>query len=179
MNTLTRSWGVWVIRGIASILFGVLTVLMPGASVAALIVLYGAYALADGALLLGYMFRTEGPKGPYFWRGLVSVAAGLVAFAYPGLTAVSLYVLIGAWAIAGGVTDLVLAATLRKDGFQVGGVVAAGILSITCGIGLFTLPAVGVAALVAVVAAYAIANGALLVAAGVRAHHITESLVVG
>src|SRR5262249_34903583 len=92
MSTLTS---VWVLRGIASIAFGVLTVVWPRESLAALITLYGVYALVDGALFMGFAFRTGGGKGPYAWHGLVGIAAGALALAYPGLTAVSLYVLIG------------------------------------------------------------------------------------
>src|SRR5262249_9483746 len=99
MSMLARSWAIWVVRGIASILFGVLTLVWPKTSIAAIIFIYGVYALSDGALLLGFAFRTEGSRSGYAVRGLVSIAAGAFAFTYPGLTAVSLYILIGAWAV--------------------------------------------------------------------------------
>ncbi|MBV9950243.1 MAG: DUF308 domain-containing protein, partial [Myxococcales bacterium] len=66
----------WIIRGIASVLFGVLTLVRPGASVAALVLLFGVYALCDGALLVGFGLRYAGRKAPYLVRGLVSVAVG-------------------------------------------------------------------------------------------------------
>src|SRR5271166_2063639 len=62
MDLLGRIWGMWVARGIASILFGVLTVVWPRASIAAIVLLFGIYALADGVVLLGFAFRAEGQK---------------------------------------------------------------------------------------------------------------------
>jgi uncharacterized membrane protein HdeD (DUF308 family) len=179
MNTLSRTWGVWVVRGIASILFGALTLMRPGSSVAALVIVYGAYALADGALLLGYAFRTDGPKAPYAWRGLVSVAAGALAFVYPGLTAVSLYILIGAWALASGATEIGLAIAIGKEGVPVGPLVGAGVLSIVCGVALLALPMAGVVALLGLIAGFAIVHGIALITAGIRLHHVTQSLAAG
>src|SRR5690349_21264192 len=87
MNILAKAGTIWVIRGIASVVFGVLTLLRPGASIAALVLLYGAYALVDGAFLLGFAFRKIGPKGHYIVSGLLSVAAGALTFMFPGWTA--------------------------------------------------------------------------------------------
>ena len=176
MNAIARTWGMWVVRGIASLLFGVLTIARPGASIAAIVFVYGVYALADGALLLGYGFRHEGRKTPYIVRGLLSVAAGLVAFLFPGLTALSFYVLIGAWAITAGIAELTIATIIRKDfGASLGALFVAGALSLACGIALFALPMAGVIALVALIATYAMIDGAALIAVGVRVHGFTRA----
>jgi uncharacterized membrane protein HdeD (DUF308 family) len=177
MTTLARSWSTWVIRGIVSILFGVLTIFRPGISIALIVVLYGIFALCDGALLLAFAFRTDGRKSPYVWRGLVSIAAGLLALFLPGLTALSLYFLIGAWAIVAGITELVVAAQVRKDGLNVGGLVFAGVLAIACGIALLALPQFGAVALIGLIAGFAIVEGVALISAGVRIHSLTQALL--
>ncbi len=166
----------WIVRGIASVLFGLLTLMRPGASIAAIVLLFGIYALADGGLLLGFAFRYEGAKAPYVVRGLLSIAAGVLTFIFPGLTAISLYVLIGAWAIAAGAAELALAIVIRKEAPSVGGLVLAGILSIACGAALLALPLAGVLALLGLVAAYAIVNGAVLISAGIRIHNLVRPL---
>jgi uncharacterized membrane protein HdeD (DUF308 family) len=161
----------------ASVLFGVLTILRPSASIAAIVFVYAVYALADGALLLGFGFRHEGRKAPYIVRGLISIAAGLLAVRFPGLTALSFYVLIGAWAVAAGVAELAIATMIRKEvGTSVNALVIVGILSLLCGAALFALPAAGVIALVGLIAAYAILNGIALIVFGVRIHHVTRTL---
>jgi uncharacterized membrane protein HdeD (DUF308 family) len=171
MNVLAKAGTIWVIRGIASVVFGVLTLLSPGASIAALVLLYGAYALADGAILLGFAFRPYAPKVHYIVSGLLSIVAGALTFMFPGLTAVSLYLLIGAWAVGTGLVELAIALAIRKGPVKVGGLVLAGVLSVACGVALIALPVAGIMALVSFVAAYAIANGAFLIGNGIRIHN--------
>jgi uncharacterized membrane protein HdeD (DUF308 family) len=176
MNFLAKTGTIWVVRGIASVIFGVLTLLRPGASIAALVFLYGAYAFVDGAFLLGYAFRREGPKAHYVISALLSIAAGAITFFFPGLTALSLYILIGAWAIATGVTELAIAAALRGTQLRVGGIVFAGLLSIACGIAFLALPLAGIVALVSLIAGYAIANGIFLIATGIWLHNFAREV---
>jgi len=176
MNAVAKTWGMWIVRGLASLLFGVLTIARPGASIAAIVFVYGLYALVDGALLLGFAFRHEGQKAPYVIRGLIGIAAGLVAFLLPGATALAFYVLIGAWAVTAGAAELAIAIAIRKDGFRVSGLVVAGLLSLACGVALLVLPVAGVVALISVIAAYAIINGVALVVAGVRIRSLTKPM---
>jgi uncharacterized membrane protein HdeD (DUF308 family) len=163
----------WIVRGVASIVFGVLTILWPGASVTAMVYLFGIYALSDGALLLGFASQLDEGKGPYIFRGLLSVAAGVLTFMYPGPTAASLYILIAAWAIAVGATELWIAIALRKE-VSVGGLVFAGLASIACGVALLALPKAGIVALVSLIAAYAVVGGIALISAGVRIHNFVR-----
>ena len=176
MNVLAKAGTIWVIRGIASVVFGVLTLLRPGASIAALVLLYGAYALVDGAFLLGFAFRKYAPKAHYIVSGLLSIVAGVLAFVFPGWTAVSLYLLIGAWAVGTGLVELAIALAIRKGPVNVGGLALAGVLSIACGVALIALPVAGVMALMSFVAAYAIANGVSLIANGIRFHSFARPL---
>jgi len=175
MELLARSWGIWVVRGIASILFGVVTIVWPGASIAAIVLMFGVYAVADGALLLSFGLRLPDGKAPYVVRGLLSVAAGVVTFIYPGLTALSLYILVGAWALTAGAAELAIAFAIRKEAANVVGLVFAGLLSMACGVALFALPLAGIVALIGLIAAYATLNGIILITAGVRIHNLFGS----
>jgi uncharacterized membrane protein HdeD (DUF308 family) len=47
-RTVARNWWVVLLRGLAGILFGIVTVIAPGISLSALVLVWGAYALADG-----------------------------------------------------------------------------------------------------------------------------------
>jgi uncharacterized membrane protein HdeD (DUF308 family) len=176
MNALGKTGTMWIVRGIASVLFGVLTVMRPGPSIAAMVLLYGTYALCDGALLLGFAARLPEGKTPYIFRGVLSIAAGVVTFLHPGLTATALYILIGVWAATSGATELGIAIALRKEGMSVGGLVLAGVLSLVCGLALLAFPLAGVIALISLVAAYAVTNGIALLAAGIRIHQIVRPL---
>jgi uncharacterized membrane protein HdeD (DUF308 family) len=90
-------------------------------------------------------------------------------------TAVSLYVLIGVWALAAGVVDIVTAIRHQKE-TSVGWLVLAGILSLVTGAMLLLLPAAGVVALMSLIAAYAIVHGGVLIGIGMRIHKIDRTL---
>ena len=48
---LAKYWWIFLLRGIFSIIFGVLAFVMPGLTIATLVIIWGAYALVDGVLL--------------------------------------------------------------------------------------------------------------------------------
>ncbi len=171
MTSLARNWWLLVLRGVAAIVFGILTVVWPGASLATLVLLFGAYSLVEGftSLALAFM-KAEGRVGTWILHALVGIGAGIVTFVYPGITAVALYAIIAGWAIATGVIEIVVASVLRGAGGRVGAIVFAGIVSILFGVMLIALPVAGVVALVSLIAAMAVMSGIAWVTFGVRLH---------
>jgi len=175
MNDLTKTWGIWIARGIASLAFGILIIAMPAASLAALVFVFGAYAVIDGAVMFGLAFREQSGRGMYVLRGLLGISIGLATFAWPNLTAVSLYVLIGAWALSAGVTELAVAISLRREASHLGWLALTGVLSLGLGVVMLALPLIGVAALVGVIAGYSMVNGITLITIGMRIHRLFPS----
>src|SRR5207245_10107763 len=116
METLARNWWALVLRGIAGVIFGVLTFINPGMTLAVLIVLFRAYGIVDGVfnLVAAFSGRTGQPWWHLVLEGIVSIAAGVIAFAWPGLTALALLWVIAGWAIVTGVLEIVAAVRLRK-----------------------------------------------------------------
>jgi uncharacterized membrane protein HdeD (DUF308 family) len=171
MRSLARNWWAVALRGVAAILFGILTLVWPGISLAALVLLFGAYALVDGVFNIVAALR--GRRGGYPWwallvEGLVSIAAGLIAVFMPGLTALALVYVIGAWAVVTGVFEIVAAIRLREQIRGEGWLVLTGILSVAFGALLWIAPGAGALAMVLWIGAYAIVFGALLVALAFR-----------
>jgi uncharacterized membrane protein HdeD (DUF308 family) len=118
LQTLAQNWWAILLRGVCAILFGLGAIPWPGITLAALVLLYGAYALLDGILAVAWSIvgRQAGdfPWGP-FVAGLAGIAAGIVTFTWPGLTALILLYLIASWAIVRGVSEVVAAIRLRKE----------------------------------------------------------------
>jgi uncharacterized membrane protein HdeD (DUF308 family) len=52
VTALARNWWVVGLRGLAALIFGLLTLVSPAISLAVLILLFGAYALVDGVFTM-------------------------------------------------------------------------------------------------------------------------------
>lgn len=171
LEHLSRNWGWVVLRGVAGVLFGLLAFAWPGLTLAALVIVWGAYALADGVLALISAWRVR-DQGKPFWAlaivGLLGIAAGIVTFIWPGITALVLLLFIAAWAVVMGVFQIIAAIRLRKEIQNEWLLALSGVLSVLFGIIMFVQPGAGALAVIWVIAAYAIVFGALLIWLGLR-----------
>ena len=170
-ETLGRNWWAILIRGLAAIIFGLWTLFAPGISLVALVLLFGAYAFADGIFAIVTVVRQrrrEDRWGMLLLRGGLGIIAGVATLLWPGITALSLLLLIAAWAITTGALEIATAITLRK---QISGewlMVLAGIASVGFGILLLVFPGAGALAVVLWIGAYALVFGVILVALAFR-----------
>jgi uncharacterized membrane protein HdeD (DUF308 family) len=168
---LATRWWTLALRGIAAIVFGILTFISPASSLLALVILFGAYAIVDGvlALILAIRRPVEGRHwGSLLVEGIAGIVSGVLTFAWPGLSALVLLYLIAAWAVITGVAEIAAAIRLRK---QVQGewlLALTGVLSIVFGILLFVFPGAGALAVTLWIGAYAVAFGILLLVLALR-----------
>src|SRR5215813_14549392 len=96
LHAMAKGWWLVLLRGIAAIVFGVLAFVWPGLTLLTLVLFYGAFALADGVIALAAAI-TGGRSVPTWWLvlvGLLGIAAGVLTFALPGMTALVLILLI-------------------------------------------------------------------------------------
>jgi uncharacterized membrane protein HdeD (DUF308 family) len=167
----TSSWWALVLRGLVAIIFGLLAFLWPSITLTALVFLFGAYALVDGAfaIIAGARAHAEYSR---WWvlliEGVLSIAAGVLAFIVPGITALVLLVLIASWSIVTGVFEIIAAIQLRKHVTGEWMLALAGVLSVLIGIALVVNPMAGALAVVWLIGAYALVFGALLLALGFK-----------
>jgi len=186
LDSLTRNWWAIVLRGVAGILFGIITFFAPGISLAALVLLFAAYAFADGVLAIVTAGRRRGVDR--WWllllQGIVGIGAGVVTLLWPGITAIALLSVIAAWAVVGGALQLAAAIRLRKVITGEWLLALGGLLSIAFGVLLVLFPGSGALALVIWIGAYAFVIGILLLVLGFklrglrspRAHQPAHSL---
>jgi uncharacterized membrane protein HdeD (DUF308 family) len=171
LHALAKNWWLVLLRGIAGIVFGILAFVWPGLTLAVLILLYGAYALVDGVFALITAFTGGAKPVPTWWLivvGLCGIAAGLITFIWPGVTALVLIVFIGAWAIAHGIFEIIGAIKLRKEIDNEWWLILAGALSVIFGVIVLAAPGAGALALVWVIGAYSLVFGILLVGLSLR-----------
>jgi uncharacterized membrane protein HdeD (DUF308 family) len=100
--------------------------------------------------------------------GVLGIAAGIVTFVWPAITAIALLVLIGVWSILHGVLEVVGAIRLRREIRGEGLLILGGILSIAFGAIILLQPGAGALAVVWLIGAYAVVFGLLFIALSLR-----------
>lgn len=171
-EVLLRNWWAVLLRGLLGMVFGVITFIWPGLSLASLVLVYGAFAFADGVLALVGAIRGETDEGGRRWamvlRGLLGLGAGIVTILWPGITTIALLTVIAAWALVGGVLEIVSAIRLRRVIRGEWAMALSGLLSVGLGVMLIIFPAAGALALVLWVGAYMFVTGIVLTALSLR-----------
>ena len=172
LRSLADNWWLLLLRGIAAIIFGVLAFVWPGATLLTLTLLWGAYALVDGMFALWAAISGQGGDvAPRWWlalMGIVSILAGVVAFFWPGMTALVLLMFIAVWAVILGILQIWGAIQLRKEIDGEWLLVLSGILSIAFGVIIIAQPDAGALAVVWIIGWYAILAGVLSMALAFR-----------
>lgn len=163
---LSRTWWVILLRGLTAIVFGILSWLLPEISLTTLVLLFGAYALADGAL--GIWVAITGRKENEDWWVLllwafIGVGIGVVTFLAPDVTTLAILFYIAAWALATGVLQIAVGIHLRKAITGEWRLILAGLASVVFSVLLMAQPGAGALALLWLIATYAIIFGILLV----------------
>jgi uncharacterized membrane protein HdeD (DUF308 family) len=163
LRSMAEHWWLMLLRGIAAVIFGILSIVWPAISALSLVLLWGAYTFADGIFSLGAAIMGKAATtGQRWWlaiTGVLGVAAGLVAFFAPGLTAGVLLIFIAVWAIAIGVMAIIGAIQLRKEIEGEWLLILSGVLAVLFGVLMFLQPAAGALAVIWMIATFAIVFG--------------------
>jgi uncharacterized membrane protein HdeD (DUF308 family) len=178
-DTLSRSWWMLLLRGLVAVAFGLLTFARPGITLASLVLLFGAFSLADGVLGV-WTALTHRHDGENRWLlllgGLVGIGVGILTLLAPGLTALALLFYIAIWAIATGVLEIVTAIRLRHEIQGEWMLVLAGLCSVVFGLLLMTRPGAGALTVVWLIGSYALVFGLLMLALSFRVRGFAKAL---
>ncbi len=171
-DALARNWWALIVRGVVAIIFGLLALFLPGTTLLALVFLFGAYALVDGifAVVAGIRRAAEHRQRwvELLIEGVLGIAAGILTFIWPGITAFVLLYIIAAWAILTGVLEFVEAIRLRREITGEFWLALGGLASVVFGILLLVWPGPGALAVIWLIGIYGIVFGILLIALGFR-----------
>src|SRR6476469_3542638 len=113
---LAQNWWAVALRGVFAILFGLIALFMPGVTMLTLIWFFAAYMLVDGVFTIVAAIKAASNHqrwGLLVLEGIVNIAVGVLAFAWPGLTVVFLVTLIGFWSLITGVLEIIAAFKLN------------------------------------------------------------------
>jgi uncharacterized membrane protein HdeD (DUF308 family) len=163
LSALSKNWWALALRGLLAVLFGLAALLLPLDTLAAVGRLFGAYAILEGALVFSTGVRGTRYKGILITEGAFGIVAGLVALAWPAVTALMLLYVVAAWAFLTGVLEILAAVLLRREIEGEWALFLVGVLSAALGVAMAVLPGVGLPSLVWLVGLYALLAGVALV----------------
>ena len=171
-----------ILRGVLAIGVGVVALAWPGVTILALVILFAIYAFVAAATeaMRAFSSPTAGPVVGHLLLGLIDIGAAVTALAWPGPTALVLVLLVGAWAMLGGLVEIYAGiqrgetAGIRAQSFL------GGLISIAFGAVLFARPGVGAVTLALLFGLFNFVYGISAFVQGIelrRTHHSLESLL--
>jgi uncharacterized membrane protein HdeD (DUF308 family) len=168
ITMLARNWWAIAIRGVLGILFGLVALFLPGATMLSLVLVFAAYTLLDGVFAIISAVRAAGQHerwGLLVLEGIVDIVVAGIAVFWPGITVVAFVLLVAFWAIVTGALMLWAAFRLDIDSGR-WWLVLGGVASLVYGVLLIVAPMIGALVLTWWLGAYALIFGvALLVLA--------------
>lgn len=164
-------WWYAVVRGAIAVVLGILVMANPTASVVFLVRLIGVFLLVDGVVgLVDGIRRRRAPDGGGGLRvlgGVIGLLAGLVLLVWPEVTIGFLAILLGLWAIVGGILAALAAFGVRRvPGSGWGWGLFWGLVTLAFGVALVFSTGSTVAVLAWIIGLYAVLSGILLIVFG-------------
>ena len=167
---LAQNWWAVAIRGALGVLFGLVALFLPGATMLSLVLVFAAYAFVDGVFGIVSAVRAAGRGerwGPLVLEGIVDIVIAAIAVSWPGITVVAFVLLIAIWAILTGALMLWAAFRLDADGGR-WWLVLGGVASLIYGVLLIVAPMIGAIVLTWWLGAYALVFGVALIVLAFR-----------
>lgn len=165
-NLLIRNSWALALRGLLAVLLGLSAFAWPHLTTRVLVMLFGAYALGDGAFgITAAVWAGEWHmrRWPLLAEGVTGILAGGLAWVWPGITEFVLLYIIAAWATVTGIFEVIATAVLPLEGTTRWLLGLNGVASVAFGLLLLVaFPAAGALAIVWLLGVYANIFGILL-----------------
>jgi uncharacterized membrane protein HdeD (DUF308 family) len=163
-----------LVRGLIAIVIGIVSVAWPNVTIGAVVLLFAVYAFAaaitDG--MRAFSSDRAGPVVGYLLLAVLSVAAGVVALVWPGITALVLTIWVGIWAVVTGALEVALTFRQGAAAGERALWILTGLLSIALGLVLFVRPDIGAVSLASVFGLFSIVYGVAAVVLSFQARKI-------
>jgi uncharacterized membrane protein HdeD (DUF308 family) len=142
LKSLTTSL---ILRGVLALAVGIIALAWPRVTVLALVILFAVYAFIAAGLqaMRAFSSAKAGPVIGHLMLGLVDIAAGVIALAWPGPTALVLVLVVGIWAIIGGVVEIAAAFQVGESAGMRTMFILGGLVSVAFGVVLCGRPGLG------------------------------------
>jgi uncharacterized membrane protein HdeD (DUF308 family) len=159
-------------RGILAVVVGVIAVAWPGITIWAFVILFAVYAFLSAGMEAARAFRSEtaGPVAGHLVLALLNAAAGVVALAWPGITALALALVVAVWAFIIGFLELYLAFSAGETAGERALLGLTGLISVALGVVFAIQPDVAAVTIAEVYGRFCIVSGVstLVIGANLR-----------
>src|SRR6266581_2267311 len=138
-------------------------------------VLFGMFAVISGITAVAAALRNTGEQGWGFllFEGILSILAGTVSLAWPGITALAFLHLLAAWAILTGILEVASPLSFPMSGGRAVLTVLTGVVSIIFGILIASQPSSGLLAVVWLIGVYAFVFGVMYIVVYFQSRSLT------
>lgn len=168
---MSQHWRSLALRGAIAILFGLAAFVWPLATALAFVILLATFAFVEGIFALVGAFgwgRAGRQRLTLVVMGLLGLAVGAASILWPGITALTIVLIVAYWAIITGVLQIFVAVEIRTLIDNEWLLVLSGLISIVFGILLIWRPGAGIITLTWLFGIYAIVYGIIMLGLGFR-----------
>jgi uncharacterized membrane protein HdeD (DUF308 family) len=159
-----------IARGILALVVGVIALAWPSVTVLALVILFAVYAFMASAMeaARGFSSRRAGPVIGHLLLGLVDLAAGIIALAWPGPTALVLALIVGVWAVLAGLVEFFAAFASGEPAGTRAALIVGGLATVAFGVVLCARPGIGAVTLALLFGLFSLIYGIWALAQGIE-----------
>ena len=171
-----RVWWVFLLRGVLAAALGIFALIWPALTLQILVLFVGAYLIADGVMGLIAVFRRSARAGALL-QPIVSLVIGLLLVVWPGESARTVFVVLGAAALFIGISYVATARRYAVDAMDRRLMTTAGVVAIVLGLILMIWPGAAVVTLSWIIAAAALLMAAVLMFIAVRLRQMRVQVI--
>jgi len=156
VGIIFRSWWSYVLRGLLALVFGILFIAYPGATLRTFVVLLGVFLIIDGVINLIRSIVFVARKEPWGWTlawGLIGLLMGLIFVNRTDFTLAFVAILAGIWVVVMGIAEIAIAIDMPPESGR-GFLAVLGIISLGFGIAILAWTAGTVYALMVLLGIY-------------------------
>jgi len=158
------------LRGVLAIIVGIFALAWPAVTILALVILFAIFAFMDAGFqtLRAFTSGRPGPVVGHLLLGLIDLAAGVIAIAWPAPTALVLVLVVGVWAFIGGFFEVFSAFDAGETAGTRVMFFLTGLVWIAFGVVLFARPGLGAVTLALLFGLFSLISGGTLITRGVE-----------
>ncbi|MGO9912805.1 MAG: HdeD family acid-resistance protein [Acidimicrobiales bacterium] len=168
----------FIVRGLLALVVGVVALAWPGVTLLALVVVFAVFAFIAAGLqaLQAFSSRTAGPVFGHLLLGLIDIAAGVIALAWPAPTVLVLVLVVASWALVTGALEVFAAFRSGEEAGTRAMFILGGLVSIAFGVVLFARPDIGAISLALLFGLFNLISGTSLLGRGIELRRASARL---